>query len=73
MKARADQCDKIRRVVSKLPDGRQLAITVDVTQEYAIYTRPRSTFQLTSLGSLTASSNRALLNRLLRDYNVALI
>jgi hypothetical protein len=40
---------------------------------FAIFTRPRSTFKVTSLGSLTASSNRALLSRLLRDYNVDLI
>ena len=40
---------------------------------YAIYTRPRSTFNVTSRGSLMAPSNRALLDRLLRTYNVDLV
>lgn len=40
---------------------------------YAIFTRPPSTFRVTSMGSLMASSNRALLNQILTDYNVDLI
>jgi hypothetical protein len=40
---------------------------------YAIYTRPPSTFVVSSLGSLMAASNSGLLNQLLRDYNVDLI
>ena len=40
---------------------------------YAIFTRPHSTFNVSSMGSLTAYANRDLLNELLRDYNVDLI
>ncbi len=40
---------------------------------YAIYTRPPSTFVVSSLGSLMAASNCGLLNQLLGDYNVDLI
>jgi RES domain len=56
------------------PDGIRYLSRHDPTRAaYAIFTRPRSAFNVTSLGSLTASSNRALLNQLLRDYNVDLI
>lgn len=56
------------------PDGIRYLARHDPTRvAYAIFTRPRSTFNVTSLGSLTAPSNRALLNQLLSDYNVDLI
>ena len=56
------------------PDGIRYPARHDPTRvAYAIFTRPRSTFIATSLGPLTASSNRALLNQLLHDYNVDLI
>src|SRR5258708_7963323 len=56
------------------PDGIRYLARHDPTRvAYAIFTRPRSTFIVTSLGSLTAPSNRALLNQLLSDYNVDLI
>jgi RES domain len=56
------------------PDGIRYLARHDPTRvAYAIFTRPRSTFNVTSLSSLTAPSNRALLNQLLTDYNVDLI
>ena len=56
------------------PDGIRYPARHDPTRvAYAIFTRPHTTFKVTSLGSLTASSNRALLNQLLHDYNVDLI
>ena len=39
----------------------------------AIFSRPVSTFKVSSLGSLMASANRALLNDILTLYNVDLI
>jgi hypothetical protein len=62
------------RFHSSKPDGIRYPARHDPTRvAYAIFTRPRSTFIVTSIGSLMASSNKALLNRLLRDYNVDLI
>jgi RES domain len=56
------------------PDGIRYPARHDPTRvAYAIFTRPRSAFIVTSLGSLMALTNRALLNQLLRDYNVDLI
>jgi hypothetical protein len=56
------------------PDGIRYPARHDPTRvAYAIFTRPRSAFIVTSLGSLMAPSNRTLLNQLLRDYNVDLI
>lgn len=56
------------------PDGIRYPARHDMTRvAYAIFTRPRTAFRVTSLGSLTAPSNRALLNQLLHDYNVDLI
>jgi hypothetical protein len=62
------------RFHSSKPDGIRYPARHDPTRvAYAIFTRPRSAFIVTSIGSLMASSNKALLNRLLRDYNVDLI
>ncbi len=56
------------------PDGIRYPARHDPTRvAYAIFTRPSSSFKVSSLGSLTASSNRPLLSQLLRDYNVDLI
>jgi len=56
------------------PDGIRYPARHDpIRVAYAIFSRPRSTFNVTSLGSLTASSNRPLLNQILRDYNVDFI
>jgi hypothetical protein len=56
------------------PDGIRYLSRHDPTRvAYAIFTRPRTTFNVTSLGSLTASTNRTTLNQVLRDYNVDLI
>ena len=56
------------------PDGIRYPARHDPTRiAYAIFERPRSAFIVTSMGSLMAPSNRALLNQLLRDYNVDLI
>jgi hypothetical protein len=56
------------------PDGIQYPARHDPTRvAYAIFTRTRSSFKVSSLGSLTASSNRALLSQLLSDYKVDLI
>ena len=56
------------------PDGIRYPTQHDPTRvALAIFTRPRSTFHVTSLGSLIAPSNMTLLNQLLRDYNVDLI
>jgi RES domain len=56
------------------PDGIRYLSRHDPTRvAYAIFTRPPSTFKVTSMGPLTAYANRALLNQLLRDYNVDLI
>jgi hypothetical protein len=40
---------------------------------YAIYERPPSSFSVTSMGSFTDPTNEALLKRILRTYNFALI
>ena len=40
---------------------------------YAIFTRSPTAFKVSSMGPLTAYANKALLNQLLRDYNVDLI
>lgn len=62
------------RVHPEEPDGIRYPARHDVTRvAYAIFTRPRSAFRVTSLGSLMAPKNRALLNQLLRDYHVELI
>lgn len=56
------------------PDGLRYLSRHDPTRAaYAIFTRPHSSFKLTSLGSLTASSNRKLLDQLLSDYHVDLL
>ncbi|HUD55308.1 MAG TPA: hypothetical protein VMR02_08775 [Terracidiphilus sp.] len=56
------------------PDGIRYLSRHDPTRvAYAIYTRPRSSLQLTSLGSLMDPKNRALLNKLLTDYQVDLM
>ena len=56
------------------PDGIRYLSRHDPTRvAYAIFTRPCTTFNVISLGSLTASPNRTTLNQLLRDYNVDLI
>jgi len=56
------------------PDGIRYRARHDPSRiAYAIFTRPRSTFNVTSLGSLMSLSNRPLLDRLLRTYNVDLI
>lgn len=56
------------------PDGIRYPARHDPTRvAYAIFTRPRSTFKVISLGPLTAPANRALLNQLLNDYKVDLI
>jgi len=56
------------------PDGIRYLSRHDPTRvAYAIFTRPPSSFKVTSMGSLTAYANRVLLNQLLRDYNVDLI
>lgn len=56
------------------PDGIRYRARHDPSRvAYAIYTRSRSTFKVASQGSLMAPSNRALLNRLLRTYNVDLV
>ncbi len=56
------------------PDGIRYPARHDMTRvAYAIFTRPRSSFQVTSLGSLMSPSNRTQLNQLLSDYNVELI
>jgi hypothetical protein len=56
------------------PDGIRYPARHDMTRvAYAIFTRPPNAFRVTSLGSLMALSNRALLNQLLNDYKVDLI
>jgi len=56
------------------PDGIRYLSRHDPTRvAYAIFTRPTSTFKVSSMDSLMAYANRALLNQLLRDYNVDLI
>jgi RES domain len=56
------------------PDGIRYLSRHDPTRvAYAIYTRLASSFRSSSLGSLMDPKNRALLNRLLTDYQVDLI
>ena len=56
------------------PDGLRYRSRHDPTRiACAIFARPHSTFNVSSMGSLTAYANRGLLNELLRDYNVDLI
>jgi hypothetical protein len=40
---------------------------------YAIYERPSSSFNVTSIGSFTDPANEALFKRILKTYNFALI
>src|SRR5258708_2453847 len=62
------------RLQPSKPDGIRYLARHDPTRvAYAIFTRPRSTFIVTSLGSLTAPSNKVLLAQLLSDYNVDLL
>lgn len=70
----AQQWSAALRLHPSKPDGIRYLSRHDPTRiAYAIFTRPRTTFIVTSLGSLTASQNRTILNQLLRDYNVDLI
>jgi hypothetical protein len=70
----AQQWSAALRLHPSKPDGIRYLARHDPTRvAYAIYTRPASTFVVSSLGSLMAPSNRSLLNQLLRDYNVDLI
>jgi hypothetical protein len=70
----AQQWSAALRLHPSKPDGIRYPARHDPARvAYAIYVRPRSTFNVTSLGSLTAPSNRVLLNQLLNDYNVDLI
>jgi hypothetical protein len=56
------------------PDGIRYLSRHDPSRvAYAIFTRSPSTFRVSSMGPLTTYTNRALLNQLLRDYNVDLI
>ena len=56
------------------PDGIRYPARHDHTgAACAIFSRPVSTFKVSSLGSLMASANRALLNDILTLYNVDLI
>jgi hypothetical protein len=56
------------------PDGIRYLSRHDPTRiAYAIFTRSTAGFKVSSMGPLTAYANRALLNQLLRDYNVDLI
>src|SRR6202042_886947 len=56
------------------PDGIRYPARHDPSRlAFAIFTRPRLSFKVSSLGSPTTSSNRALLNQLLTDYKVDLI
>jgi RES domain len=56
------------------PDGIRYPARHDHTRAaYAIFSRPPSTFKVSSLGSLMAPANRALLNDILTLYNVDLI
>jgi RES domain len=62
------------RVHPARPDGIRYLSRHDPNRvAYAIFTRRPSTFKVSSIGPLTAYANRALLNQLLRDYNVDLI
>ena len=70
----AQQWSAALRLHSSKPDGIRYLARHDPTRvAYAIFERPRSTFKVSSLGSLMSPANKALLNRLLSDYNVALI
>ena len=40
---------------------------------YAIYERPPTTFNVTSMGSFTDPANEALFKRILKTYNFALM
>jgi len=56
------------------PDGIRYPARHDHARAaYAIFSRPHSTFTVSSLGSLMAPANRALLNDILTLYNVDLI
>jgi hypothetical protein len=56
------------------PDGIRYPARHDHTRAaYAIFSRPLSTFEVSSLGSLMAPANRSLLNDILALYNVDLI
>jgi len=56
------------------PDGIRYPSRHDHTRvAYAIFSRPASTFKVSSLGSLMAPANRALLNDILTLYQVALL
>jgi hypothetical protein len=56
------------------PDGIRYPARHDHTRvAYAIFSRAPSTFKVSSLGSLMAPANRALLNDILTLYNVDLI
>ena len=56
------------------PDGIRYPSRHDHTRvAYAVFSRPRSTFKIGSLGSLMAPGNRALLNDILSLYQVELL
>jgi hypothetical protein len=56
------------------PEGIRYPSRHDHTRvAYAIFSRPPSTFEVGSLGSLMAPANRALLNDILRLYHVELL
>jgi hypothetical protein len=56
------------------PDGIRYSSRHDPTRvAYAIFSRPRSTFSVSTMGSLMARGNRPLLNRILHDYRVDLL
>jgi hypothetical protein len=63
----------LRKHPSK-PDGIRYPSRHDHARvAYAIYSRPASAFKVTSLGSLMALPNRALLNDILSTYRVQLL
>jgi len=56
------------------PDGIRYSSRHDPARiAYAIFSRPRSTFSVSTMGSLMAPANRQLLNRILHDYHVDLL
>jgi hypothetical protein len=62
------------RVHPSKPDGIRYPSRHDPTRvAYAIFSRPRSTFSVSTMGSLMTPSNRPLLNRILHDYRVDLL
>jgi hypothetical protein len=70
----AQQWSAALRLHPSKPDGIRYLSRHDPTRvAYAIFTRSLSTFKVSSMGPLTTYANRALLNQLLRDYNVDLI